>query len=155
MRFLPALIAVASAAVREFHWTVTQFNSNYDGVVRPVLGINNQPGHMNKIEVNSGDIVRVYVTNGLLGVGTALHWHGMHQRGTQSSDGAAGITQVCSHCNSSAKFHPGGRIFINLVQPAKLGRTGGILTLKDSMLMVCVVLLLFANQTAPILLQMT
>lgn len=155
MKFLPALLTVASAAVREFRWTVTQFNSNYDGVLRPVLGINNQPGHMNKIEVNSGDIVRVYVTNGLLGVGTALHWHGMHQRGTQTSDGAAGVTQVCLNSNLSVKFHLGGRMFINLVRPAKLGRIGGILTLKVNMLMAFVVPLLFASQTARTLLQMT
>lgn len=40
-----------------------------------------------------GDRVVVNVYNGLGNESTSLHWHGIHQRGTNHMDGATGATQ--------------------------------------------------------------
>lgn len=47
------------------------------------------------IDVNEGDVVRVKVTNKHESSDLSVHWHGLHQVGTQYSDGAAYVTQ-CS-----------------------------------------------------------
>lgn len=46
------------------------------------------------INVYEDDTIVVDVENQLLGEGTAIHWHGIHQRGTPWSDGAELITQA-------------------------------------------------------------
>jgi iron transport multicopper oxidase len=45
------------------------------------------------IDVMQGDRVVVNVYNGLRNESTSLHWHGIHQRGTNHMDGATGSTQ--------------------------------------------------------------
>ncbi len=42
------------------------------------------------IEVNRGDQVVVNVTNQLDSNGTAIHWHGLYQNGTNWFDGTTG-----------------------------------------------------------------
>ncbi|KAF9579666.1 hypothetical protein BGW38_003980 [Lunasporangiospora selenospora] len=44
------------------------------------------------VEANAGDRIVVKVTNKLAS-GTAIHWHGMYQNGTNWMDGTTGITQ--------------------------------------------------------------
>ena len=80
------------SAVRKFDWTITELMDAPDGFPRKVLGINGQPGYNTKIEVTEGDVVEIVARNNLT-VPTALHWHGLHQKGTMESDGPVGVTQ--------------------------------------------------------------
>ncbi|KAF8943046.1 hypothetical protein BGZ47_005845 [Haplosporangium gracile] len=48
------------------------------------------PGPM--VEANTGDRIVVKVTNNMVN-GTAIHWHGMFQNGTNWMDGTTGVTQ--------------------------------------------------------------
>ncbi|KAJ3066776.1 ferroxidase fet3 [Podochytrium sp. JEL0797] len=74
------------------YWKATNFTQNLDGVARYALGINNVPGFNTPINVNAGDRIVIYFTNGL-NVPTSLHFHGMLQRGSGFSDGPSGVTQ--------------------------------------------------------------
>ena len=64
-----------------------------DGYFRPLIAINGQmPGPT--IVTHENQTLNVTVYNELTNVeGIAIHWHGMHHRGTQGADGAAYITQ--------------------------------------------------------------
>ncbi|KAL4771053.1 Cupredoxin [Aspergillus nidulans var. acristatus] len=63
-----------------------------DGYERQVLVFNGTlPGPL--IEANWGDELVIHVTNGLEHNGTAIHWHGIWQRGTNEYDGVPGVTQ--------------------------------------------------------------
>lgn len=64
-----------------------------DGCFRPLITINAQmPGPT--IVAHENQTLNVTVYNELKNVeGVTIHWHGMHQRGTQGADGAAYITQ--------------------------------------------------------------
>uniref|UniRef100_A0A0P5ZF44 Multicopper oxidase n=1 Tax=Daphnia magna TaxID=35525 RepID=A0A0P5ZF44_9CRUS len=63
-----------------------------DGVERGVVSINRQiPGP--SIQVCQGDEIVVDVTNHLRGEGSALHWHGMHMKGSPYMDGVPLVTQ--------------------------------------------------------------
>ncbi|KAJ6446856.1 MICOS complex subunit mic19 [Purpureocillium lavendulum] len=105
---LAALVhaVVARAALRQFNFTIhsevrspgkyglalTLTLPSYDGYEREVFLINGQqPGPA--IDVDEGDTVEVFVKNDLK-VETALHWHGLLQRGTPQMDGVPGVTQV-------------------------------------------------------------
>ncbi|POY71092.1 hypothetical protein BMF94_5849 [Rhodotorula taiwanensis] len=76
---------------REFYWEISEVPGAIDGFNRTMLVVNGQyPGPL--IEVNNGDTVVVHVTNRLPEAVT-LHWHGLHQNGTQWQDGPSGVTQ--------------------------------------------------------------
>jgi len=64
-----------------------------DGCFRPLITINAQmPGPT--IIAHENQTLNITVYNELKNVeGVAIHWHGIHQRGTQAADGAAYITQ--------------------------------------------------------------
>ena len=64
-----------------------------DGHFRPIITINAQmPGPT--IIAHEGQVLNITVFNELKNVeGISIHWHGMHQRGTQDADGVAYITQ--------------------------------------------------------------
>jgi len=64
-----------------------------DGHFRPIITINAQmPGP--SIIAHEGQTLNITVYNELKNVeGVSIHWHGMHQRGTQGADGVAYITQ--------------------------------------------------------------
>ena len=64
-----------------------------DGHFRPIITINAQmPGPT--IIAHEGQTLNITVYNELKNVeGVSIHWHGMHQRGTQGADGVAYITQ--------------------------------------------------------------
>ncbi|OXA57027.1 L-ascorbate oxidase [Folsomia candida] len=63
-----------------------------DGVKRAIAVVNRMmPGPA--IRVCQGDTVVVDVKNNLYGEGTAIHWHGIHQKKTPWMDGVPGTTQ--------------------------------------------------------------
>lgn len=73
---------------------ITNGTWNADGKEHMSFLINGQtPGPA--IECNWGDIIVVKVTNQLQINGTAIHWHGIRQVGTNDQDGVPGITE-CS-----------------------------------------------------------
>ncbi|XP_015127595.1 laccase-4 [Diachasma alloeum] len=62
------------------------------GNTRPVAVANHMlPGP--SIQVCEGDTIRVHVMNGFSSESTSIHWHGLHQVGTQLMDGSPFITQ--------------------------------------------------------------
>ncbi|KAG0288202.1 hypothetical protein BGZ96_007990 [Linnemannia gamsii] len=76
---------------RVYDWELSQSTISPDGLARPMLLVNGMfPGPL--IEANTGDRIVVHVTNNML-EGTAIHWHGMHQKGTPWMDGTMGVTQ--------------------------------------------------------------
>ncbi|CAO3681991.1 unnamed protein product [Umbelopsis ramanniana] len=80
-----------NAATKVYNFTISSKTISPDGFPRNGLVINGQyPGPT--ITVNTGDTIQVHVTNNLTEP-TALHWHGMYQRGTPWQDGTPGVTQ--------------------------------------------------------------
>ncbi|KAG0369235.1 hypothetical protein BGZ54_010522 [Gamsiella multidivaricata] len=76
---------------RYYEWTISQQTIAPDGLERPMLLVNGMfPGPL--VEANTGDRIVVKVTN-KLNNGTAVHWHGMFQNGTNWMDGSTGVTQ--------------------------------------------------------------
>ncbi|EMD36964.1 multicopper oxidase [Gelatoporia subvermispora B] len=76
---------------RFYNWTVQEMTGAPDGVQKPMLVVNGMyPGPT--IEANEGDRIIVNVTN-MISNATAIHWHGLYQRGTNYYDGTAAITQ--------------------------------------------------------------
>uniref|UniRef100_A0A1I8JPE7 Plastocyanin-like domain-containing protein n=1 Tax=Macrostomum lignano TaxID=282301 RepID=A0A1I8JPE7_9PLAT len=81
-----------------------------DGVERALLSVNRQlsgPG----IHVCEGDTVIAEVHNFMeMGEGTSVHWHGMHQVGTQHMDGVSMVTQcpINAHFVNSPTASPAG-----------------------------------------------
>ena len=89
-----------------------------DGVKRYTLVINREalPGS-DKMQVTvngtipgptlrmaAGQLIEVTVVNAMLNEDTAVHWHGMMQRGTPSFDGVPGITQCPIPANGSMVY---------------------------------------------------
>ncbi|KAF9547968.1 hypothetical protein EC957_007481 [Mortierella hygrophila] len=76
---------------RYYQWTISQHVVAPDGFERPMLLVNGMfPGPL--VEANAGDRIVVRVTNDMVN-GTAIHWHGMFQNGTNWMDGTTGVTQ--------------------------------------------------------------
>ncbi|KAF9579389.1 hypothetical protein BGW38_004379 [Lunasporangiospora selenospora] len=76
---------------RIFFWKVTTTNMAPDGVMRPVILVNEKyPGP--KIEVNRGDFITVVVENAL-DFPTTFHWHGLTMRDDPWYDGVPGQNQ--------------------------------------------------------------
>ncbi|KAK3844505.1 MAG: multi-copper oxidase laccase-like protein [Linnemannia gamsii] len=76
---------------RYYEWTISQRLVAPDGFERPMLLVNGKfPGPL--VEANTGDRIVVKVTNNMVN-GTAIHWHGMFQNGTNWMDGTTGVTQ--------------------------------------------------------------
>ncbi|OAL33415.1 hypothetical protein AYO20_07271 [Fonsecaea nubica] len=81
----------ASPTTREYNFTIDEIELSPDGVFREVIAINGRiPGPL--IRANVGDRILVHVQNNLRN-GTAFHWHGLYQNGTNWMDGTSGITQ--------------------------------------------------------------
>ncbi|KAK9487020.1 multicopper oxidase-domain-containing protein [Lipomyces starkeyi] len=78
--------------VREFTFDVARHVISYpDGVPKSMVLVNRLfPGPT--IRANKGDTLIVHVNNHL-NESTSLHFHGLHQRGTNSMDGVPGVTQ--------------------------------------------------------------
>ncbi|KAK0612001.1 multicopper oxidase-domain-containing protein [Immersiella caudata] len=63
-----------------------------DGYSRTCMTFNGTiPGPT--IIANWGDNIKIHVTNNMVSNGTAIHWHGVHQRNTVLADGVPGVTQ--------------------------------------------------------------
>ncbi|KAL7819640.1 multicopper oxidase domain-containing protein [Trichoderma gracile] len=92
----------APPTTREYHWTIVDGRLNPDGIYRPMMLINNQfPGPL--VECNEGDTIRVNVENKAINA-TSIHFHGLFQNGTNSMDGAVGITQCPIAPNSTFTY---------------------------------------------------
>lgn len=82
-----------AAAVVSYDWNLGWTHANPDGrLTRPVIAINKQwppPA----IHVTVGDTLSVKLTNNLGNQTAGLHFHGLHQNGTNAQDGPSGVTQ--------------------------------------------------------------
>ncbi|EEH41760.1 laccase-1 [Paracoccidioides lutzii Pb01] len=94
--FLPQVALAAqckphSPGVRRFELELTWVTASPDGVERQMIFTNNQfPGP--QLDVIEGDKVEVVVKNSLP-FSTAIHFHGISQKGTPWSDGVPDVTQ--------------------------------------------------------------
>src|SRR6202021_2805113 len=90
---LPLYKVVEGAGTKSLEWNVTYTIANPDSKhVRRVIGVNGKwppPA----IELDFGDRLILKVNNKLNDTNTALHAHGLFQKGTNYYDGAAGTTQ--------------------------------------------------------------
>ena len=76
-----------------YYWDVTWVNRNPDGLYeRPVIGINGQ-WPLPAIRASVGEQITVHLTNQLGNETTSMHFHGLFQKGSNSMDGPAGVTQ--------------------------------------------------------------
>lgn len=75
-----------------YDWNITWVIASPDGFARPVIGINGE-WPCPAVHVDLGDRLVVNVNNALGNESTSLHWHGIHQYGTASMDGASGASQ--------------------------------------------------------------
>jgi len=82
----------ALAALVQKNWDIGWVNRSPNGVARPVIGINGQ-WPLPLLEATVGDTVRITVNNKLGNETTGIHWHGLHQIGSNEMDGPAGATQ--------------------------------------------------------------
>lgn len=90
---LVGTIASAQSAIIEHDWTIHWINANPDGRhTRPVIGVNGQWPNPT-VRAKLGDTVRITAHNALVNETTSLHWHGIHQNGTNAMDGPIGVTQ--------------------------------------------------------------
>lgn len=81
-----------TGVTRSYDWTVSKQDVAPDGVTVPGLLVNGQyPGPL--IEANWGDWIEVTVHNNISDEGTAIHWHGILQKGSQWMDGVPGMDQ--------------------------------------------------------------
>lgn len=94
--FVIEYYTVMSKACFNCPFNKSHCESNYcipgDGVTRTILTVNRQmPGPT--IEVCLGDSIEVEVTNKLMDVSTAIHWHGLLQKNTPFMDGVPFVSQ--------------------------------------------------------------
>jgi FtsP/CotA-like multicopper oxidase with cupredoxin domain len=81
----------APPTTREYNLTLSEVQLSPDGVTRTMIVINGGfPGPV--IRANMGDRLLIHVQNNLPN-GTAIHWHGLYQNGTNWMDGTSSITQ--------------------------------------------------------------
>ncbi|KAL4959704.1 oxidoreductase tpcJ [Aspergillus stella-maris] len=81
-----------TGVTREYWLVAENVTLAPDGYERQMLAFNGtSPGPL--IEADWGDELVIHVTNALEHNGTAVHWHGIWQRGTNQYDGVPGITQ--------------------------------------------------------------
>ncbi|KAF7929387.1 uncharacterized protein EAE98_005305 [Botrytis deweyae] len=90
----PYTSAPNTGVIRSYDFTVTRGTIAPDGYSKDVILVNGQfPGPA--IEANWGDTFVITVHNQITGPeeGTAFHWHGLLQKGTQYMDGVPAVTQ--------------------------------------------------------------
>ncbi|TGO33302.1 hypothetical protein BHYA_0254g00180 [Botrytis hyacinthi] len=90
----PYTSAPQTGVIRSYDFTVTRGTISPDGYSKDVILVNGQfPGPA--IEANWGDTFVITVHNQITGPeeGTAFHWHGLLQKGTQYMDGVPAVTQ--------------------------------------------------------------
>lgn len=85
----------ANTKTCSYDLTITNGTWNQDGTDVQTFLINGQfPGPA--IECNWGDLVQITVHNQLQNNGTAIHWHGVRQVGTNDQDGVPGVTECAT-----------------------------------------------------------
>lgn len=89
---LSSLAVVTNAAIVTYNWTIDWVRAAPDGFSRPVIGVNNQ-WPCPAIRANVGDTVVVNIKNNLGNQTTGIHFHGIHQIGSNEMDGPTGVTQ--------------------------------------------------------------
>ncbi|CAG8522690.1 3064_t:CDS:2 [Cetraspora pellucida] len=88
--------------VRKYTFKLSSKELSPDGFSRTCYLVNDQyPGPI--IQAYKGDTISVEVVNDL-SVETAMHWHGMFQRGTPWYDGVPGMTQCLLASKSSLTY---------------------------------------------------
>lgn len=88
-----AMALSVSLKVHEYWYTAEWRDLNVDGLQeRPVITFNGS-FPLPTIEVDKGDSVNLYLTNGLEFVNTSLHFHGILQQGSNSQDGPEMVVQ--------------------------------------------------------------
>jgi iron transport multicopper oxidase len=92
--FFLALLAAPFVLCKtvEREWNITWVQAAPDGFSRPVIGVNGQ-WPCPELRATVGDRVIVTINNHLGNQSTGIHWHGIHQNGTGTMDGAAVIHQ--------------------------------------------------------------
>lgn len=91
---LSTIVCGSQSAFIRHTFVIEYFSGSPDGVYKEtILGVNGQfPGPT--IEAHVGDTLQVDVINRIQDrQNTSLHWHGLHQKGSQWNDGPAHITQ--------------------------------------------------------------
>ncbi|CAO2167352.1 unnamed protein product [Urochloa humidicola] len=89
---LAALLVVGEAKVHHHTWDIAYQRKSPDCFEKLAVTINGEaPGPT--IRATQGDTVVVTVRNKLETENTAIHWHGIRQRGSPWADGTAGVTQ--------------------------------------------------------------
>lgn len=97
------LAPLALAKTVYYNWNITYVQAAPDGFERRVIGINGA-WPCPQIDADIGDTVIVDAYNGLPDQSTSLHWHGIHQNGTNEMDGATGFTQCPIAPGSSFRY---------------------------------------------------
>ncbi|EGS22488.1 uncharacterized protein CTHT_0020300 [Thermochaetoides thermophila DSM 1495] len=84
-----------TGVTRKYTLTLTEEDNwtGPDGVVKEKIMLVNGKIMGPTIEANWGDWIEVNVINNLLTNGTSIHWHGIHQKGSNLHDGANGVTE--------------------------------------------------------------
>jgi FtsP/CotA-like multicopper oxidase with cupredoxin domain len=81
-----------TGVIREYWLVVQNTTLAPDGFERYTLNFNGTiPGPT--ITADWGDTLKIHVTNNLAENGTAIHWHGIRQKGSMEYDGVPGVTQ--------------------------------------------------------------
>lgn len=83
---------LALAKTVHYSWNIGWVTAAPDGFARPVIGINGE-WPCPQIDVDLGDRLVIDVYNDLGNQSTGVHWHGIHQKGTNDMDGSSGATQ--------------------------------------------------------------
>jgi iron transport multicopper oxidase len=90
---LAILFGLCQGALSRFYnWEATWVRAAPDGFQRPVIGIDGK-WPPPPIIANLGETITVAYTNKLGNESSSLHWHGIHQLGTNQKDGGMPATQ--------------------------------------------------------------
>ncbi|KAK7202939.1 hypothetical protein BZA70DRAFT_297467 [Myxozyma melibiosi] len=101
---IKSILAAPAPVTHNLELTISHHEMAPDGVIKKMTLINGLfPGPI--IRARKGDRLRIRVTNDLdnFDESTSLHFHGLHQRGTNVMDGVPGVTQ-CGIPPESSEF---------------------------------------------------
>ncbi|KAK3348695.1 laccase [Lasiosphaeria hispida] len=84
-----------TVGVRKYNLTLTEEDNwmGPDGVVKEKVMLVNGKILGPTIFADWGDKIEILVINNLRSNGTSIHWHGLHQRGSNLADGANGVSE--------------------------------------------------------------
>ncbi|CAL8145366.1 unnamed protein product [Orchesella dallaii] len=96
---------VANAKIVSYTLNISYFSGFPDGTYKSkILGINNQfPGP--PLTACEGDTLEIVVSNNIQdGQNTSIHWHGIHQKGSNFEDGTSKVSQ-CPLPSGATQIH--------------------------------------------------